>query len=215
MKSLDLLNQISSGSVNSAPTDVKLDEGKGDIAFSQFEKDESEAASEEVTTLRPETVAESAMLLLAFVYLELSDPIQSLTLSTQLLTRNTLSERNRFLVGLYHTESLCLTGRLQDAKSFLEYTFTQQETLQLSSSYLYSVFGSVDLSGVDVIRVIVLINRAVKFVHSDMLVEAQSNLEAVLEIVPRCPIAIKTLLYILLKSGQSAAALHVVRGYRQ
>jgi tetratricopeptide (TPR) repeat protein len=216
IKGLSLLKQPSSSSSSAAVeacNNLSQTRTLGSVTLLQTEKDDCElTVIDELTELQFDVLEETTWILLAFVYLELSDPFQSLLISNSLLSRSTLSDQHRFIVELYHTESLCLTGRLIEATTYLETEFSSQELFGYSS--LSRTLGYNTLSDTETVDVLVMVNRAINLTHLGRFNDARSFLEIALKHVPQCSSVIKNLVFILLKIGLPSQALRILREAR-
>lgn len=119
----------------------------------------------------------------------------------------------RLLAESYHTEALCLLGRQEDAATFYESEFTCQGSLALSHRYPVTL-GRPQITDVEEFEALVSLNRGVQYAMSGKLLEAQKLVLKALQLIPDCSVALNTLVYILLKTGQHTLALGVLRGSR-
>jgi len=167
--------------------------------------------------LRPPALEENVMLQLCYVHLCLGDPICALSYAKDLLVQHTqMSDRSRFLAQTYCVEALCTLGRPSEAADLME---QQQQIVDvdLKQCVLPVAWGA---NGVPLIvnpnmaRAVSLLNRGSTLALQGRLDEARAHIETSLRLCPKFSPAIRGLMYVYLRRGQSAQALQLLRTLR-
>ena len=155
------------------------------------------------------------MVMLVYIAMELEDYIEGVSICKKLITMDTLSEKNRFIIELMLCEALCQCGKTQEAMAYINPTLSPQNaSFTLSMSFTTSL-GLHDASESVQVAVVTSLNRAIYLIHAGRLREALPMLENLFKTAPTNQYIIKALLYCHIRCGlKSDHILKVLRSNR-
>ena len=221
IKCLDLIQQRRTAEVTNSNDENSHQNSKGsyingDENGSFTGKDESEIGGEEsMFILGLDVLEETCMVMLIYIAMECVDYIQGIKLCTDLIKKDRISEKSRFLVELMLCEALCLSGKMQEAKDHLESTISSQESFSLFSVSSAASLGLNDVSDDLKVTMITSLYRAIYLIHAGRLQEAQPMLEKLFNSVPENQYVVKALLYCHLRCRTELdSALKILRSKR-
>ena len=189
--------------------------GLADCSTPSIDREDVEGVGAEgMSIITRDMLNEYCTLLLIYIFLDLADFVQAEALSRALLS-GPLSEENKLLVELMYVESLCHTGRYDEANLHIASMIHPTRISSSSRKYFTEMFrGGKLISETAAVKAIVMLNRGISLIHVGKLYDARPVVEEVLSLAPQCPIAIKALIYINLRCGCPSQLLSLLKTSR-
>lgn len=198
------LAQNSAGSPEASPS-------RHDTADAAGDDDAHAAGAEEMTALKLEALEEAVLLKQAYVHLVLADPLPAYASAQELLQQDHISARSKFLAQMYAAEASCLLGRAKEAEDILTPLHTHNPPLE---ELLHEQDGTTQPTATHTSFLARSINLAVSQAVQGQLEHARVTLEPALDVSPTHPVALRTMVYILLRQGKTMQAASILKHSR-